>query len=72
MKKILLTLFTAFFSMTIYAQSEYISSSRIIDADRFENLDNNGGLLLLSLHNDLIINVTNANKKVKIEKSNLF
>ena len=67
MKKILLTLFTAFFSMTIYAQSEYISSSRIIDADRFENLDNNGGLLLLSLHNDLIINVTNANKKVKIE-----
>lgn len=53
--------------MTIYAQSEYISSSRIMDADRFENLDNNGGLLLLSLHNDLVINVTNAKKKVKIE-----
>ena len=67
MKKILLTLFTVFFSISIYAQSEYISSSRIIDADRFENLDNNGGLLLLSVHNDLVINVTNANKKVKIE-----
>ena len=67
MKKSFLMLFVAFVSLTLQAQSEYISSSRVVDADRFENLENDGGLLLLSIHNDLVINVTNANKKVKIE-----
>ncbi|MBE6281991.1 MAG: hypothetical protein E7095_08055 [Bacteroides sp.] len=67
MRKILFVLFIALISLTTYAQSEYISSSRVVDADRFENLENDGGLLLLSVHNDLVINVTNANKKVKIE-----
>lgn len=67
MKKYFFVLLAVFASLTIQAQSEYISSSRVVDADRFENLDNDGGLLLLSIHNDLVINVTNANKKVKIE-----
>ena len=64
MKKIFFILFSTLLSLTIHAQSEYISTSRVVDADR---LDNESGLLLLSIHNDLVINVTNANKKVKIE-----
>jgi len=67
MKKVFLVLLAVFVSLNMQAQSEYISSSRVVDADRFENLENDGGLLLLSIHNDLVINVTNANKKVKIE-----
>lgn len=67
MKKVFLVLLVVFVSLNMQAQSEYISSSRVVDADRFENLENDGGLLLLSIHNDLVINVTNANKKVKIE-----
>ena len=67
MKKVFWVLLAIFVSLNMQAQSEYISSSRVVDADRFENLENDGGLLLLSIHNDLVINVTNANKKVKIE-----
>ena len=67
MKKVFLIWLAVFVSLTIQAQSEYISSSRVVDADRFENLEKDGGLLLLSIHNDLVINVTNANKRVKIE-----
>lgn len=64
MKKILFILLSTLMSLTIHAQSEYISTSRVVEADR---LDNESGLLLFSIHNDLVINVTNANKKVQIE-----
>ena len=64
MKKILFILLSTLMSLTIHAQSEYISTSRVVEADR---LDNKSGLLLFSIHNDLVINVTNANKKVQIE-----
>lgn len=67
MKKVFWVLLAVFVCLNMQAQSEYISSSRVVDADRFESLENDGGLLLLSIHNDLVINVTNANKKVKIE-----
>lgn len=50
----------------LWAQSEYISKSRRMEDDRFEDLDGNGGVLLLSKRNDLIISVTNSKKKASI------
>ena len=37
-----------------------------MEDDRFEDLDGNGGVLLLSKRNDLIISVTNSKKKASI------
>lgn len=66
MKRITLILLITWVALPLWAQSEYISNSRYIDADRFEDLNGNSGLLLLSRHNDLVISVTNSKKKPSI------
>lgn len=66
MKRIVWILLMAWITLPVWSQSEYISNSRFIDADRFEDLGGNSGLLLLSRHNDLVISVTNSNKKASI------
>ena len=54
-----------------FAQTEYISNSRDVNSDRIEDLNGNYGLLLLSKNNDLVINVTNAQKKPTINLSKI-
>ena len=66
MKRIIWILLMAWVMLPLQAQSEYISNSRYIDADRIEDLEGNSGLLLLSKHNDLVISVTNSKKKASI------
>lgn len=65
-KRIACILLMIWTTVPLWAQSEYISNSRYMDADRFEDLDGNCGLLLLSKHNDLVISVTNSKKKASI------
>ncbi|MBC8602693.1 hypothetical protein H8784_13325 [Parabacteroides acidifaciens] len=66
MKRLVWILLITWATLPLWAQSEYISNSRYIEADRIENLSGNSGLLLLSKHNDLIISITNSAKKVSI------
>ena len=66
MKKIIALLLIIVGAFPIWAQSEYISNSRHIEADRFEDLGGNGGLLLLSKHSDLIVTVTNSTKMASV------
>lgn len=66
MKRIVWILLMIWAVLPMQAQSEYISNSRCLEADRFEDLEGNSGILLLSRHNDLIINVTNTNKKKEV------
>jgi len=54
-----------------FAQTEYISNSRDVNSDRIEDLNGDYGLLLLSKNNDLVINVTNAQKKPTINLNGL-
>lgn len=42
------------------AQTDYISSSRDIESDRFEDLDGGYGLLIISPNKDLVFNVGNS------------
>lgn len=65
MKRIVWILLIVWTALPLWAQSEYISTSRF-NEERFEDLDGNCGLLLLSKHNDLVINVTNSKKKASI------
>ena len=66
MKQIICFLLMIWAVSPLWAQSEYISKSRRMEDDRFEDLDGNGGVLLLSKRNDLIISVTNSKKKASI------
>lgn len=66
MKRLACILLIICTTLPLWAQSEYISNSRYIDADRIEDLGGNCGLLLLSKHNDLVISVTNSKKKASI------
>lgn len=61
---ILTCLFAALLcALPITAQTEYITSSRTMDADRFEDLDGGYGLLVISPHKDLIFNMVDAGVK---------
>ncbi|WP_229098892.1 hypothetical protein [Bacteroides finegoldii] len=66
MKQLICFLLMIWAVSPLWAQSEYISKSRKMEDDRFEDLDGNGGVLLLSKRNDLIISVTNSKKKASI------
>ena len=48
------------------AQTECITHSRDLDADRIENLGGQYGLLLLSEHKKLMVNVVNASKEFEV------
>lgn len=54
------------FLLPTMAQIECISNSRDLNADRIENLGGRYGLLLLSKHKKLVINVVNASKEVEV------
>lgn len=61
MKKLITMLFLVLAAVSTAAQEEQsISASRDIDADRIDNIDGSFGLLLLSRHNRLTVNLTNV------------
>lgn len=60
MKRLVWLLLVYLFSMAANAQEQFISDRRFDEADRFENLNKAGGILVLSQHSDLVITVTNA------------
>ena len=54
------------FLFPVMAQTECITHSRDLDADRIENLGGRYGLLLLSEHKKLMVNVVNASKEFEV------
>ena len=62
MKKLLFILFSCIVSLNIVAQSDYISHSPKENEDRIGDLDDDGGVLILSKRSDLVITVINANQ----------
>ena len=48
------------------AQTECITHSRDLDADRIENLGGQYGLLLFSEHKKLVVNVVNASREFEV------
>ena len=71
MKKILLALLTICITMSVSAQSEYISNSRYDVADCFGDLDGRGGIMLLSKKNDLVITVSDSDAEIRHAKHTL-
>lgn len=67
MKRMMTMLLMALTFTTVMAQSEQtISASRDVDADRIETIGGSYGLLLISKHNKLTINIINAAKKPEV------
>lgn len=54
------------FLFPIMAQTVCVTHSRELDADRIENLGGRYGLLLLSKHKKLVVNVVNASKELEV------
>lgn len=51
----------------LHAQTQYISHSRCVEEDRFEDLAGDGGVILLSKHKDLVIALPNVkNKSIRL------
>lgn len=67
MRSIVTTLLCALTACWAMAQTVYISNSRDMDFDRFENLNGKCGLLLLSKVPNLKVRVTNASDSVSIK-----
>lgn len=70
MKYFGLLIFLCGFLLSAVAQTrtECISNSRDLETDRIENLEGQYGLLLLSKHKNLVINVVNASKEVDTKR----
>lgn len=67
---ILLTLLAAMLTaLPAAAQTERITCSRDINADRFESLDGGYGLLIISPHKDLVINVVSSSERPTIRQN---
>lgn len=66
MKRICLYFLLLLVSGTIHAQTDFFTTSRFEEGDRFENLDGNCGVLILSKSNDLVITATNTVEKISI------
>jgi hypothetical protein len=60
MKHIFLFCFAVLFSLCNYAQSQYISNSRVDSLDAIGSLDGRRGILIISKSDDLVITVTNV------------
>lgn len=63
MKRILSILLFVFICLQMQAQSDYISYSRYEEADRFDDLNGDKGILILSEYKDLVISIVGVNKK---------
>lgn len=68
MRKLLLLLFSFVLSLSLVAQSDYISHSPMENEDRIGDLNANSGVLILSKRSDLVITVTNANQYSVVPK----
>lgn len=63
MKRILSILLFVFICLQMQAQSDYISYSRYEEADRFDDLNGDKGILILSEYKDLVISIVGVKKK---------
>lgn len=69
-RTILLTLLAAVLTaLPAAAQTERITCSRDINADRFESLDGGYGLLIISPHKDLVVNVVSSSERPTIRQN---
>lgn len=62
-RTLLVVLMVMLAGITAVAQTEYISSSRDVNSDRFEELNGGYGLLIISRHKDLVINVVSGTEQ---------
>ena len=63
MKRIISILFLMLVCLQMQAQSDYISYNRYEEADRFDDLNGDKGILILSEYKDLVISIVGVNKK---------
>ncbi len=68
MRKLILVLLAICVTMSISAQGDYISNSRYDAADCFGDIEDKGGILLLSKRNDLVITVSDKDAEIKLGK----
>lgn len=63
MKRVISILLFVFVCLQMQAQSDYISYNRYEEADRFDDLEGDKGILILSEYKDLVISIVGVNKK---------
>lgn len=62
-RTLLCVLIALFVTLSAGAQTDYISNSRDIDSDRFEDLDGDYGVLIISPNKDLVFTVGDSSTK---------